>query len=181
MQRLVGVVGLSFISLVIIRVGVGAQASESPAWAYGVPPDDAPLAARPQTPGGGAPRQPDTSPKHVPGSSQEFTLAHIRDYWDVGDWFPDDHPPMPNVVVHGRQPHVRGCAMCHMPNGKGRPENAPVVGQPYAYIVQQLNDFKNDLRSSADTRKTNTVQMIEAAKDMIVTSPMLCQNTKRRI
>ena len=112
------------------------------------------------------PRQPDTSLKHVPGSSQEFTLAHIRDYWDVGDWFPDDHPPMPNVVVHGRQPHVRGCAMCHMPNGKGRPENAPVAGQPYAYIVQQLMDFKHGLRASADPRKTNTAQMIEAATDM---------------
>jgi len=104
--------------------------------------------------------------KHVPGSTQEFTLAHIRDYWDVGDWFPDDHPPMPDVVVHGRKPHVRGCAMCHMPNGKGRPENAPVAGQPYAYIVQQLNDFKNDLRTSAEPRKSNTVQMVEAAKDM---------------
>ena len=66
------------------------------------------------------------------GQPAEFTLAHIRDYWDVGDWFPDDHPPMPDVVVHGSQPHVRGCAMCHMPNGKGRPENAPVAGQPYA-------------------------------------------------
>lgn len=73
---------------------------------------------------------------------------------------------MPNVVVHGRQPHVRGCAMCHMPNGKGRPENAPVAGQPHAYIVQQLMDFKHGLRASADPRKLNTAQMIEAAKDM---------------
>ena len=73
---------------------------------------------------------------------------------------------MPNVVVHGRQPHVRGCAMCHMPNGKGRPENAPIAGQPHAYIVQQLTDFKNGLRASADPRKLNTAQMIEAAKDM---------------
>jgi cytochrome c553 len=104
--------------------------------------------------------------KRIPGSTQAFTLAHIRDYWDVGDWFPDDHPPMPNVVVHGRQPHVRGCAMCHMPNGKGRPENAPIAGQSYEYIVQQLMDFKRGLRASADSRKTNTAQMIEAAADM---------------
>ena len=32
--------------------------------------------------------------------------------------------------------------------------------------MQQLTDFKNDLRASADPRKTNTAQMIEAAKDM---------------
>jgi cytochrome c553 len=73
---------------------------------------------------------------------------------------------MPDVVVHGRAPSVRGCAMCHMPNGKGRPENAPVAGLPYDYIVQQLSDFKHDRRTSADPRKTNTVQMIEAAKNM---------------
>jgi len=148
-----------------------SRAPASPAWAYGVPPlgaDGTPPAGRGPATGAppAAPRQPDTSLKHVPGSTQEFTLAHIRDYWDVGDWFPEDHPPMPNVVVHGRQPHVRGCAMCHMPNGKGRPENAPVVGQPEIYIVQQLHDFKNGLRGSADPRKANTLQMIEAAQDM---------------
>jgi cytochrome c553 len=132
---------------------------DSPAWAYGVP--NTPV----QRPAGERPA-PDTSLKHVPGSDQAMTLQHIRDYWDVGDWFPADHPPMPNVVVHGRQPHVRGCAMCHMPNGKGRPENAPVAGQPEIYIVQQLHDFKHGLRGSADPRKANTLQMIEAAQDM---------------
>ncbi len=93
-------------------------------------------------------------------------MAQIRDYWDVGDWFPDEHPPMPAVVVHGRQPHVRGCAMCHMPNGKGRPENAPVSGLRAGYIAQQLLDFKHGLRASADTRKANTALMIEASKEM---------------
>ena len=177
MQNLLRAAGLVLISAVSLGGLVSAQntAQGSPAWAYGVPPLAAADAAAPApapAPAGGAPaapaapRQPDTSLKHVPGSPQEFTLAHIRDYWDVGDWFPEDHPAMPNVVVHGRQPHVRGCAMCHMPNGKGRPENAPVAGQPYTYIVQQLTDFKNGLRSSAEPRKLNTAQMIEAAKDM---------------
>jgi cytochrome c553 len=130
----------------------------SPDWAYGVP--NTPPAQ------GGPPRQPDTSPKHVPDSTQAFTLAELRDFFHVADWFPGDHPPMPEVFVHGRQPDVRGCGMCHMPNGKGRPENAPIAGLPYAYVVQQLVDFKNDLRTSFDTRKTNTAQMIQAAKAM---------------
>jgi cytochrome c553 len=73
---------------------------------------------------------------------------------------------MPSVVVHGRQPHVRGCAMCHMPSGKGRPENAPLAGLPAAYFVQQLVDFKEGLRTSADSRKANTKIMIEAAAEM---------------
>lgn len=132
---------------------------DSPAWAYGVPNTPMPRPDGPRP-------APDTSLKHVPGSDQAMTLQHIRDYWDVGDWFPNEHPPMPSVVVHGRQPHVRGCAMCHMPSGQGRPENAPVAGQPALYIVQQLHDFKNGLRTSADPRKGNTLQMIEAAQDM---------------
>jgi len=132
---------------------------DSPDWAYGVPntPVTRPAGDRPA---------PDTSLKRIPGSTQTFTLQHIRDFWDAGDWFPGDHPPMPDVVVHGRQPHVRGCAMCHMPNGKGRPENAPVAGLPAIYIAQQLRDFKHGLRASADPRKQNTLQMIEAAQEM---------------
>ena len=145
---------LTYTSFVIAQDAL----TKSPDWAYGVP--NAPPA------GGGAPRQPDTSPKHIPDSTQAFTIAELRDFFHVADWFPNDHPPMPEVFVHGRAPDVRGCGMCHMPNGKGRPENAPIAGLPYAYVVQQLADFKNDLRASADTRKTNTVQMIQAAKAM---------------
>jgi cytochrome c553 len=138
-----------------------APPADSPAWAYGVP--NTPPPAGPRV---GGPRQPDTTPKHIPDSPQAFTLAELRDFFHVADWFPADHPPMPDVFVHGRPPDVRGCGMCHMPNGKGRPENAPIAGLPYAYVVQQLADFKNDRRTSADARKTNTAQMIQAAKAM---------------
>ena len=138
-------------------LGLWRAAARSPVWRRDAEWSPPPAGPRPP---------PDTSLKHIPDSTQAFTIAQIRDYFNVGDWFPGDHPPMPDVVVHGRAPHVRGCAMCHMPNGKGRPENAPVAGLPYAYIVQQLIDFKNDLRASADPRKTNTAQMIEAAKAM---------------
>jgi cytochrome c553 len=154
----------------IIAAQGGTQGS--PDWAYGFPPlapgQSPPPVAQPPAAGAApsAPRQADTSLKRIPGSTKEFTLQHIRDYFDVGDWFPEDHPPMPDVVVHGRAPHVRGCAMCHMPNGKGRPENAPVAGLPYEYIVQQMADFKNGLRTSAEPRKSNTALMIEAAREM---------------
>ena len=145
----------------VVLIGAQAPASDGPAWAYGVP--NTPPAAGQR---GGDPRPPDTSPKQIPDSTQSFTLPQLRDFFNVADWFPGDHPPMPDVFVHGRQPDVRGCGMCHMPNGKGRPENAPIAGLPYPYVVQQLLDFKNDRRTSADTRKTNTAQMIQAAKAM---------------
>jgi len=152
----------------VVAVGGGQHARQSasqvPYWAYGVlPPATAPAAP---AAGGGQRGAPDVSLKRIPGSTHEFTLAQIRDFFNVADWFPADHPAPPDVILRGRAPHVRGCGMCHMPNGKGRPENAPLAGLPHAYIVQQLQDFKNDLRTSAEPRKTNTALMIEAAKDM---------------
>jgi cytochrome c553 len=51
-------------------------------------------------------------------------------------------------------------------NGKGRPENASVSGLPVAYFLQQLEDFRNDLRKTADTRKGNTAVMTTIAKGM---------------
>ena len=153
----------------VFAVAQSSPRPDTPAWAYGLPPvNSAPAAPRPADGGqrGGAPRQPDMSPKQIPGTNRTFTIPQLRDFFNVADWFPGEHPPMPEVFVHGRQPDVRGCGMCHMPNGKGRPENAPIAGLPYAYVVQQLLDFKNDRRTSADPRKTNTAQMIQAAKAM---------------
>jgi cytochrome c553 len=96
-----------------------------------------------------------------------FTLAQVRDGFGPADWYPGDHPAMPDVVAHGkREQQVVACSLCHYPNGKGRPENAGVSGLPYAYFVQTMLDFKNDARKSADPRKGNTNRMIAFAKAM---------------
>jgi cytochrome c553 len=71
---------------------------------------------------------------------------------------------MPDVVAHGKKPAARACSLCHYPNGKGRPENAGVAGLPVSYFLQQLNDFRNGNRKSAEPRKTNTNGMIDIAK-----------------
>jgi cytochrome c553 len=166
MRKTLSVLGVCCV-VVAIRVSAGAQAPASPAWAYGFAPADATPAPRGPNPAAPAtPPASDPTPRQIPGTTKTLTMAQIRDYWNVGDWFPDEHPPMPAVVVHGRQPHVRGCAMCHMPNGKGRPENAPLAGLNAGSFVQQLLDFKHGLRTSADPRKANTALMIESAKDM---------------
>jgi cytochrome c553 len=138
-----------------------------PAWAYGFP--SAPTAApAPSAPAPAAPAAaaPDTTPKQVPGSSGSFTLAQIRDGFGPADWFPGDHPAMPEIVAHGKRPDVRACSLCHYPNGKGRPENAGVSGLPVAYFIQTMADFKNGDRKSADTRKANTNLMVTYAKAM---------------
>jgi cytochrome c553 len=156
------VVGLA----VLITAGVRA-AGDPPGWAYAIPPAP-PAGAAPA--GGGAPAgqppAPDPTPRTLPGSTLSFPLANIRDAFGPADWFPGDHPTMPDVVAKGRRPDVRACGLCHYPNGKGRPENAGVAGLPVSYFIQQMNDFRGDVRKSAEARKANTNVMIQIAKGM---------------
>jgi len=107
--------------------------------------------------GGG---QQDETKYTLPGSRFSFTRGEVRSAYGPADWFPEDHPPMPEIVAHGRQPDARACGFCHMPNGKGRPENAPVAGLPKAYIVQQLLDFRSGARKTAEPRKPNDMLLI---------------------
>ena len=69
-------------------------------------------------------------------------------------------------MLHGRQPDLRACGLCHYPNGKGRPENSGIAGLPPAYFLQQLADFRDDKRKSADPRKNNTNIMATIAKQL---------------
>jgi cytochrome c553 len=139
-----------------------------PPWAYGfpAPAGAAPAAPAPAPPAAATVPAPDVTPRQLPGSSGSFTLAQIRDGFGPADWFPGDHPAMPDIVAHGKRPDVRACSLCHYPNGKGRPENAGVAGLPASYFVQTMADFKAEARKSADTRKGNTNLMISYAKAM---------------
>jgi cytochrome c553 len=140
-----------------------SAADGPPAWAYGFPE---PGAAAPAPPAGGAQAPADTAPKKLAGSTLEFTPAQIRDGFGPADWFPGDHPAMPEIVAHGRRPDVRACSLCHYPNGEGRAENAPIAGYPVSYFIQQMNEFRNGNRKSAEPRKANTNVMITIAKGM---------------
>jgi cytochrome c553 len=68
--------------------------------------------------------------------------------------------------MKGRAPNLRACGLCHYPNGRGRPENSGIANLPVAYFTQQMADFKNELRHSAEPRKTNTGLMVQIAKAM---------------
>jgi cytochrome c553 len=155
------------LAVLILATAVVFAANDGPPppWAYGFPsvPSAAPA---PASPAPAAAAMPDIVPRQVPGSSQSFTLAQIRDGFGPADWFPGDHPAMPEIVAHGKRPDVRACSLCHYPNGKGRPENAGIAGLPVSYFVQTMADFKGDARKSADTRKANTNLMIAYAKAM---------------
>lgn len=145
---------------------LAAAPAEEPLWAYGFtsPPSTPPSPAQ-----ASAPRPDDKIPLHVEGSKLSFTRAQVIDYYGPADWFPEDHPPMPDIVSHGRKtaaPPIIACGLCHLPNGNGRPENANLTGLTYEYMLQQLADFRNGSRQTSDKRKTNTALMNGFAKNM---------------
>ena len=163
------------------RMGRGTAAAaidfaNEPLWAYGFSTIRQPgEEAAPQDPPSRRIR-PDEDPNEqtrlrtVPGSTATYSLVDVRDGANVIDWFPGDHPsPLPAIIAHGPEgmgDRKRGCGSCHLPNGMGRPENAPPGGLPVAYFMRQLQDFRNGLRRTADPRKPNTNTTIELAKGM---------------
>lgn len=145
-------VALLWLSAFPVSGTPGSAMSEPPAWAYPVtPPDFKP------TPDDGKMRK-------VPNSSAAYTLAQVRDPFLAPDWHPSDHPNMPEIVAHGRKPDVPACGYCHRADGPGGPENASLAGLPYAYILQQMADFKNGSRSTALPKRAPQAWMIALAK-----------------
>ncbi len=122
-----------------------------PAWAYPWAPDFKAVAD-------------DGVPRHVPDSAVAFTITQERDLFFVADWHPDDHPPLPDVVAHGRQPDVRACGSCHRAEGTGGPENASLAGLPASYIVQQIADYKSGARKFAGPQRSPSLLMTAIAK-----------------
>lgn len=141
-------------------------AAPPPPWAYGFDSVADPSAGIPIPAPLANPVPDDGTLRHLPDSAFSFTIRQIRDSYGPADWFPGDHPQMPEIVAHGKKPEVRACSLCHYPNGKGRPENAGIAGLSYDYILQEMAEFKNGERTSADRRKPNTHFMVDFAKAM---------------
>lgn len=161
--------------LAIAASSIQAQVEPEPLWAYAwstqPKPGDKhiPQAAPTRALRPNEDAQEQTKPRTVPGSSASYSLVDVRDGHNVIDWFPGDHPTMTPIMKNGPASMgeaARGCASCHLPNGKGRPENAPPAGQPVGYTMQTLRDFQNGKRVSADPRKPNTPTMTALAKAM---------------
>jgi cytochrome c553 len=170
------ILGLACVAFGAAYVQAAGMLAKEPLWAYGflTPPARGDVWGR-QGPPLGRTLRPDedteqqTRPRHVDGSSAAFSLLDIRDGQNVIDWFPGDHPPMPDVVKHGPARMgklMRGCGSCHLPNGKGRPENAQPAALPVKYFIRQLQDFRYGFRRSADWRKPNTYTMMKLAMAM---------------
>jgi len=155
-------------ALAVFALATAVLAADGPPpWAYGfttpVPP------GTPQAPPNPAQVQDAVKQYTLAGSKFSFVRAQIANRYGPADWFPEDHPAMPEIVANGRQsavPTIYACSLCHYPNGKGRPENANITGLTYEYFVQQLIDFRNGARKTSDPRKPNTQLMAAFAQSM---------------
>lgn len=137
--------------------------AETPAPADDLPADDLPAAENAHdvlpwafvvndpSPDGSVAPDPDEIVT-VPGSPLSMRRGDIAMNNGPPDWHPDGHPSMPDVVARGGSQGVSPCAYCHLPNGQGKPENAGLAGQPYAYLVQQMEDYRNGLRRTGEMR-----------------------------
>jgi cytochrome c553 len=132
------ILAFGFVTLCLAGVRVSGQAGEMPpAWAY------------PQAPPG-TQRPPDDGKVYrLEGSTVGFTATQINDPFAPPDWYPNEHPPMPEVVAHGRRPDVRACGQCHMPHGLGHPESSGIAGLPADYIVEQMHAYREGRRKSS--------------------------------
>lgn len=123
-----------------------------PAWAFTMdPPESSEFRRAPD----------DNVPRRIEGSAVAITRTHVLDHHDAADWHPEGHPPAPDIVMHGRKPYPTACAFCHLPNGLGLPENAPLAGLPVSYFVEQVHAFQDGSRKTADMRMASFHGMAE--------------------
>ena len=152
---------LGTLALGLIAAGA-IFAADPPPWAYGF--ETPPGADAKVIPVG--PANTDQTPRTIPGATAQYSRQQIANRFGPADWFPSEHPQMPEIVAKGKTPNVWACGLCHYPNGKGRAENAGVNGLPSEYFIKTMHDFRDGNRKSADPRKANTNLMVQFAKNM---------------
>jgi cytochrome c553 len=137
--------------MLLLLPAVAVAADAPPDWAYPVAP------ANFQPP-------PDNGqPKHVAGSTKTFTEKDINDATNPPDWFPDEHPPMPQLVAHGKAPVVHACDQCHLTTGRGHPESGNLAGLPAGYIQEQIAQFRDGSRKSSVAGRSGNMIMFASA------------------
>jgi cytochrome c553 len=128
-----------FISAVSIGVYSQQRAGADLSWAFPVKNGDLP----PEEAG----------PKSVPGSTKTYTQAQIEDLSNPQDWFPEEHPPAPQIVQRGHGDAL-ACGACHLMSGVGHPESADMTGFTTEYVRRQMVDFKSGARKEPNRMNT---------------------------
>ena len=100
-------------------VASDAEVIAAEAWAFPQFPPADPLEAKPDP----------HKVIHIAGSARSYTQAQLDIDHFVPDWFPQDHSPMPQIVMVDRKPGWPWpCAESHIANGAGVPATAQIMG-----------------------------------------------------
>jgi cytochrome c553 len=127
--------------LVLALAPTLAAAAEKPDWAFVVSDKVQPT-----------PRIAGDKLRTAPGGTPSITRAQADEIYNVPDWRPDLHPPMPKIVQFGnKDTQVRACGACHLPTGTGHDESAYVAGLTPAYFIRQMQDWKTGDRKYSGT------------------------------
>jgi cytochrome c553 len=123
----------------LLALSPAAQPQQPPGPAAGYPSWAFPLKVERAFP----PEGPE--PKRLDGSPKRYTQEQVDDLLNPPDWFPDQRPEPPAIVLKG-QGDALACGACHLMSGLGHPESADLTGLTAAYMVQQMRDFKSGSR-----------------------------------
>ena len=128
------VFALAVLTLVAAHAQAPAPSAGDLSWAFPVPDKTPP------------PSEENGMPKRLPGSTKAYTQQQIDDQFAPPDWFPDQHPAPPQVVLKGMRPGVQACGSCHLMSGLGHPESGNLAGLQPEYFLRQMADFKSGAR-----------------------------------
>jgi cytochrome c553 len=131
------VLAFGFVWLLMLSTATQPQQTQAPAadyplWAFPLKVE------RPFPPEG-------PEPKTLAGSPKKYTQQQIDDLLHPPDWFPDQRPDPPAIVLKGHGDAL-ACGACHLMSGLGHPESTDLTGLTAAYMVQQMKDFRSGAR-----------------------------------
>jgi hypothetical protein len=123
-------ISASLLVLLPLASGWPAANFEPPEWAY------------PSTPRDFKPDPDDGKPKQLLGSTRAYTYSQIEDSFAPADWYPTEHPKMPEVPVarivgrhldHGRR-HARDDARRDQSGDRDGAKDAHRRRRPAAHV-----------------------------------------------
>src|SRR5262245_5593344 len=127
------------LAIALIPNIAAAQSQQKPDWAF-------PVTEKVQPKPRFAPDQVRTV------GSVSVTRAGADNFFDIPNWRPQMHPPMPKIVQFGnKDTQVRACGSCHLPTGTGHDESAYMAGLPAGYFIRTMNDWKTGDRKYGGT------------------------------
>src|SRR6202047_863583 len=99
----------------------------------------------------------------MPGSAKEYDADKAASNTNPPDWFPDEHPPAPQIVKGPNAPPGAVCGTCHLMSGQGHPESADIAGLPAEYIARQMKYFKSGARK--DDNRMGPIAKVTSDED----------------